>query len=222
MSIIYRIKKIQLFRSLAIRLRLVFQRLFPIVGSNNTIRRHGITIHTKLKVRGDNNIVEFQRDSVLMNVSIDIYGNNHYVLIDSGAYLQGTHIVLEDNECKLSIGKDTFIGPSHIALTEDYSQLTIGEKCMISSNVQIRTGDSHAIFNCSGSRINKAADVHIGNMVWLGEGSKVLKGVTLKDNIVVSTAAVVTKSFESNALIGGVPAKVIKESIYWSHSRNGE
>ena len=56
-------------------------------------------------------------------------------------------------------------------------------------------------------------------MVWLGEGCKVLKGVTLKDDTIVSTGSIVTKSFEGNVLIGGVPAKILKEGVSWSHSR---
>ena len=133
--------------------------------------------------------------------------------------MDDSDIVIEDNKCVLTIGRNTFIGPSHLAVTEDGSQLTIGEECMISSNVQVRTGDSHAIFDASGRRINHAASVHIGNMVWLGEGCKVLKGVTLKNNTIVSTGAIVTKSFEGNVLIGGIPATVLKENVSWSHSR---
>ena len=185
----------------------------------NKIKRNGVSVRSKVVVLGNNNTIEFQKGSVLLNAKIEIYGDSHQVFIASGAYLESTHIVIEDNKCVLTIGRNTFIGPSHLAVTEDGSQLTIGEECMISSNVQVRTGDSHAIFDASGRRINHAASVHIGNMVWLGEGCKVLKGVTLKNNTIVSTGAIVTKSFEGNVLIGGIPATVLKENVSWSHSR---
>lgn len=188
------------------------------MGGGNRIKRNGVVISSKIRVRGSNNQIELQKGSVLINAKVEIHGNNHHVLIASGAYLEGTHIVVEDNHCVLSIGKNTFIGPSHLAVTEDECQLVIGNECMISSHVQVRTGDSHAIFD-SGQRINAAANVRIGNMVWLGEGCKVLKGVTLKDDTIVSTGSIVTKSFEGNVLIGGVPAKILKEGVSWSHSR---
>lgn len=46
-----------------------------------------------------------------------------------------------------------------------------------------------------------------------------LKGVSIGCDSVVSTGAVVTKSFGRNVLVGGVPAKVLKEDIEWSEKR---
>ena len=85
--------------------------------------------------------------------------------------------------------------------------------------VQIRTGDSHSIFDENCIRINSAESVTIGDHCWIGQGSKVLKGVTLNNDVVVSTGAIVTKSFGSNTLIGGVPAKMLKEKIKWDKER---
>lgn len=54
-------------------------------------------------------------------------------------------------------------------------------------------------------------DVHIGNNCWIGMNSVILPGVELGDNTVVGAGAVVTSSFkDGNCVIGGVPAKIIK------------
>jgi acetyltransferase-like isoleucine patch superfamily enzyme len=95
----------------------------------------------------------------------------------------------------------------------------IGKDCMISSNVHIRTGDSHSILDENGNRINYAKSVNISNHCWVGEGAKILKGVTLDENSVVATGSIVTKSFNSNSLIGGAPAKEIKQNISWNIKR---
>ena len=127
---------------------------------------------------------------------------------------------MEDNHCIISIGERTFVGKdSHLACTEDGSKLLIGSDCMISSHVQIRTGDSHSILDSNGDRINPASSVSIGNHVWLGEGCKVLKGVSLDGDDIVSTGAIVTKSFGRNLLIGGIPAKILKENVIWDKER---
>lgn len=56
-----------------------------------------------------------------------------------------------------------------------------------------------------------AEPVAIGNNCWIGAGAIILGGVTLGDNVTVAAGAVVTKSFRGDCLIGGVPARILKE-----------
>lgn len=55
------------------------------------------------------------------------------------------------------------------------------------------------------------APVHIGKDAWLGSNVTVLPGVTIGDGAVVAAGAVVTKDVAPNTVVGGVPAKLIKE-----------
>jgi len=55
------------------------------------------------------------------------------------------------------------------------------------------------------------SSIKIGKNCWLGNGVVITAGVELGDNVVVGANAVVTKSFPSNVIIAGVPAKVIKQ-----------
>lgn len=57
-------------------------------------------------------------------------------------------------------------------------------------------------------RVNE--DINIGSDVWIGSNSVILKGVTIGDGAIIAAGAVVTKDVESNAIVGGVPAKFIK------------
>ena len=50
----------------------------------------------------------------------------------------------------------------------------------------------------------------MGSNVWIGYGACVLRGVRVGDNSVIGTNAVVTKDVPANAVVGGVPAKVIR------------
>ena len=53
--------------------------------------------------------------------------------------------------------------------------------------------------------------VVIGNNVWIGSGAHILSGVTIGDNSIIAAGALVNKDVPSNVIVGGMPAKVIKE-----------
>ena len=53
-------------------------------------------------------------------------------------------------------------------------------------------------------------DVDVGHNVWIGYGACVLRGVRVGDNAIIGTSAVVTRDVPDNAVVGGVPARVIR------------
>jgi acetyltransferase-like isoleucine patch superfamily enzyme len=53
-------------------------------------------------------------------------------------------------------------------------------------------------------------DVEVGNNVWIGYGACILRGVSVGDNSVIGTNAVVTKDVPANAVVGGIPARIIR------------
>jgi acetyltransferase-like isoleucine patch superfamily enzyme len=58
-------------------------------------------------------------------------------------------------------------------------------------------------------------EISIGNKVWIGSNVRILKGVTIGDGSVVASGSIVTKNVPSKTLVGGTPAKIIKEKINW-------
>ncbi len=52
--------------------------------------------------------------------------------------------------------------------------------------------------------------VIIKDNVWVGEGVAILSGVTIGENAIIATNAVVTKDVPANSVVGGIPAKIIK------------
>ena len=82
------------------------------------------------------------------------------------------------------------------------------------------TGDSHAIYNSSGERINTAKDVFIGEHVWIGYRATLLKGTRIADGSIIGTGSIANKTFmQQNCVIVGNPAKVVKENIIWNKNR---
>lgn len=92
----------------------------------------------------------------------------------------------------------------------DVCKVKIGDNCLIAPQVGIYTA-CHPIdrkTRVSGLELGKP--ITIGNDCWIGGHAVINPGVALGDNVIVGSGAVVTKSFPSNVIIAGNPAKIIK------------
>ena len=191
-------------------------------GKNNQINTN-LTFMKKciIIINGNNNKITFGNMNYLINTKIQINGDNNEIILGDRVYINNGDLYLEDSFNKLKIGNHTTIsGNTHLALTEG-KNIIIGNNCLFSSNVVFRTGDSHSIIDNSNKRINFAKDIVIEDHVWFAQNTTILKGVCIKANSVVASGSVVTKNFQvGNVIIGGNPAKVIKENINWKQERN--
>jgi acetyltransferase-like isoleucine patch superfamily enzyme len=88
-----------------------------------------------------------------------------------------------------------------------YPELIFIGKNFIAAPGSAITAHDSCLLNKGGVMLTKK--VVIGDNVYLGANSVILPGVILGDNVIVSACSLVTKSFPSNVLIGGNPAKVL-------------
>ena len=174
----------------------------------------------KIRIKGTNNNVFIDNHSTLFCCKISITGNDNTIIIDERVCAVKCEIYIEDDNNLVKIGKDSHIsGLTHLACIEGCN-IIIGEKCLFSSDVTFRTGDSHSILDLDGIRINPSLDIEIGNHVWIGNKTIITKGVNIAKNCILATGSVVTKKFDdSNVIIGGVPAKIIKRNVNWDELR---
>ena len=99
-------------------------------------------------------------------------------------------------------------------------KVTFGEDVMLARNVIVIDSDFHQLQNDCGEQMNPPEEVVIGNHVWLGAGSIVLKGVSIGQDSVVAAGTVVTKSMPRHRVIagkgGGTP---VRDSVNWKRER---
>ncbi len=114
------------------------------------------------------------------------------------------------HEGEVRIGAKTVIGQE--CTISAFQHISIGRECIVADRVMLIDFDHGVVEHERPIRdqgIYKR-DVRIGHNVWIGYGAAFLRGVTVGDNSVVGTYAVVTKDVPANAVVGGVPARIIR------------
>jgi len=126
----------------------------------------------------------------------------------------GGNIYMQPN-IRFDYGYNTYVGENFYANFDctflDVCEIRIGDNCMLGPNVHIYTA-THPINpfeRNSGKEYGKP--VNIGDNVWIGGGSIINPGVTIGDNVVIASGSVVTKDVPANVVVGGNPAKIIKQ-----------
>ena len=109
----------------------------------------------------------------------------------------------------IKLGKNVFINSG--CRFQDQGGITIDDGALIGHNAVLATLNH----NPDPEKRNNLlpAPIHIGKKVWLGANVTVLPGVTIGDNAIVAAGAVVTRDVEPYTVVGGVPAKFIKQVL---------
>jgi acetyltransferase-like isoleucine patch superfamily enzyme len=114
------------------------------------------------------------------------------------------------HEGVVSIGAKTVLGQE--CTISAYQRVSIGRECVIADRVMLIDFDHGMVEVERPVRLQGIykRDVRVGHNVWIGYGACILRGVTVGDNAVIGTNSVVTKDVPANAVVGGVPARVIR------------
>jgi acetyltransferase-like isoleucine patch superfamily enzyme len=120
-------------------------------------------------------------------------------------------------DARLTLG-DNFVitGNSEIICQKE---ITFGNDCLLSWDILMMDTDFHHIINENGEITNQSKPIKIGNHVWLGCRSTILKGVTIADNNVISANSTITKNcLDENCIIGGQgnSQEILRQRIEWA------
>lgn len=190
---------------------------FRVKRNNKCDFTKSLMTKSTVKIIGENNKIVIDRFSLIKKCNITIHGNNNEVKIGEKSYLDGVNITIEDDNNLIAIGSSTTIYSNNNLSALEGTNLVIGDNCLFSSNIEIRTSDSHSVIDMnSNQRINHAKNIVIGNHVWIGTNVTILKGSEISDNSIIGTQSLVNKAFNTtNCVIAGNPAKIVKKSVNW-------
>jgi acetyltransferase-like isoleucine patch superfamily enzyme len=120
----------------------------------------------------------------------------------------GTKIRVHEGE--VSIGAKTVMGQE--CTISAYQHVSIGRECIVADRVMLIDFDHGVVEVERPIRLQGIykRDVRVAHNVWIGYGACVLRGVNVGENSVIGTSSVVTHEVPANAVVGGVPARVIR------------
>lgn len=199
--------KIIYYRSIQV-VRGAFSKLFFVKtkglffkGRNVKIRQSQLVTAGKNLILGDNVFIDaLSLNGIKLGNNVTIERNS--IIVCTGVIARkGTGVVIGNNT---GINTNTFIGGQ--------GGVYIGNHVIIGPGVKIFS-ENHR-FDGPGF-INEQGETRLGVYIkdncWIGSNATILDGVCLGNKTIVAAGAVVTKSFEGNCIIGGVPAKIIKK-----------
>jgi acetyltransferase-like isoleucine patch superfamily enzyme len=105
------------------------------------------------------------------------------------------------------IGKNVFINFDCVFL--DLGGITIEDNVLIAPKVSLLS-EGHSVSPQNRSSL-VPGHIHIKKNAWIGANATILAGVTVGENAIVAAGAVVSKDVPANTIVGGIPAKIIKE-----------
>jgi len=184
--------------------------MLRIIGERQNLRNINYSI--------TNNGASFYGESVVANGQDD----KSKIIVGKGTHIRGILNIFKYGG-KIVIGENCYLGDHSRIWSGD--NITIGNNVLISHNVNIMDTNAHEIDAMErieryvdlvqrGAWVDKGsistAPIVIGDYVWIGFNSTVLKGVTIGEGAILAANSVVTKDVAPYTMVGGNPAKVIK------------
>lgn len=179
--------------------------------ANNMLNRHYALLGVRwlwLKLRWRDRLVTDGICFICPRVKFEI-GPNAKLHIGRWAWIgHGSKIRVHEGEVR--IGAKTVMGQE--CTISAYQHVSIGSECIVADRVMLIDFDHGVVEVDRPIRLQGIykRDVRVGHNVWMGYGACVLRGVTVGDNAILGTNAVVTKEVPANAVVGGVPARILR------------
>tara|TARA_Y100000296_G_scaffold68916_1_gene82370 strand:- start:7583 stop:8275 length:693 start_codon:yes stop_codon:yes gene_type:complete len=163
------------------------------------------------------NIVISFAGAIKTRFTCHIHGSD--IEVSFGVNVTGAYFAKLWEGSSFQIGSHTTSNSTEVWV-QKHGNVKIGSDCMFAHEVHIQCGDMHGIVDLhSGSQLNISDPyIEIGNHVWCGRNTSIVKNVKIGNGSIIGIGALVTQSFDKKLLVVGVPARIIKENVSWTRS----
>lgn len=155
------------------------------------------------------------RDLIVLGkgVSIKKYGRGARLIAGRGVRISPGCVLRVGASGLLYLGERTVVGPNTRIMAA--TEVRIGARCMISWNCSIFDSIGHRLWLEETGEVEVEAPITIGDDVWIGPYSIIMKGVTIGSNSVIGAGSVVRRDVPPNTLVYGNPARPAGRVVHW-------
>ncbi len=155
------------------------------------------------------------RDPIVIdkNVVIGKPGKTGRLIAGRGARISKNCVLVVGSQGLLSLGTRVIVGPNTRIMAA--TQVRIGARCMISWNCSIFDSIGHRMWLQGQDEAEIEAPITIGDDVWIGPYTIIMKGVEIGSNSIIGAGSVIRRSMPPNSLAYGNPARVIGKVDKW-------
>jgi acetyltransferase-like isoleucine patch superfamily enzyme len=146
-------------------------------------------------------------------VSIKKYGKGARLIAGRGVRISPGCVLRVGPTGTLSLGARTVVGPYTRIMAA--TEVRIGARCMISWNCSIFDSIGHRLWLEETGEAEIEEPITIGDDVWIGPYSIIMKGVTIGSNSVIGAGSVVRRDVPPNTLVYGNPARPAGRVVRW-------
>ena len=165
------------------------------------------------------NILYCEEGVDLSGATISFMGDNALVYLSENKHRYFLNVSIY-RESVLFIGKNNYFNGKLNLILSERRHIAIGNDGLYSFGIWLRTADPHLIYSCETlSRINPSKNILIGDHVWVGQGSLILKGSSIHSGSIIGAHSTVSnKKICSNESWGGAPAKLIAKDVFFDNA----
>jgi acetyltransferase-like isoleucine patch superfamily enzyme len=156
------------------------------------------------------------QDAVLTSCNIACHAMKNYFVAGFNCKLDGlfTHIYATIGAVILGPGVTSQSGCNFCV--QENSYLLIGSDSMLSTNVFMRTSDSHGIYdNDTRARINPARPIVLHPHTWVSRAATLNKGTEIGENSILGQGAVANGPIKASCIYAGAPASLVRANVTW-------
>lgn len=190
--------------------------IFDQGNNNKIIGAYPKMCNSELIFKGCDNLLVCGDNVNLVDSKIIFYGDNSLVYLSSNRYDYKITVGIYNNSV-FHMGENNYINKNLTAILSEEKHFFVGDNGLFSFDICARVGDAHLIYDvASKERLNITKSVYIGDHVWIGQNSIILKGSQIDSGSIVGAMSNVTgKKIPHNSIWAGNPCKEIHRDKFW-------